>query len=192
MTPAARWPRPVRCTNPPWRAGSRTRTSRSRPQGHRAGSLDPRTPARPPDLSPDLSAADLAATATALTAQSVAQALRFLSGPPGEVVVAGGGARNPALMRALAAALADLPTPTPLRTFADLGWTDAGFTDATREAAAFAFLGYAHAQGWPNTLPHTTGARHAVIAGRWTPAPPAAAPRRPVPVNPALFPGDRP
>ncbi|MFT2719031.1 anhydro-N-acetylmuramic acid kinase [Deinococcus sp. A31D244] len=141
---------------------------------------------------PDLSAADLAATATALTARSVAQALRFLDGPPGEVVVAGGGARNPALMRALAAALADLPTPAPLRTFADLGWTDAGFTDATREAAAFAFLGYAHAQGWPNTLPHTTGARHAVIAGRWTPAPPAAAPRRPVPVNPALFPGDRP
>ncbi|GGS35598.1 anhydro-N-acetylmuramic acid kinase [Deinococcus knuensis] len=137
------------------------------------------------DAPAHLNPADLAATATALSARSVAQALRFLNSPPHEVVVAGGGARNPALMRALAAALAALPTPAPLRTFADLGWTDAGFTDATREAAAFAFLGYAHAQGWPNTLPHTTGARHAVTAGRWTPAPPS-------PTDPAPRTGDRP
>ncbi|WP_274540276.1 anhydro-N-acetylmuramic acid kinase [Deinococcus sp. UR1] len=115
---------------------------------------------------PPLSLPDLAATATALSARSVAAALRFLNAPPGEVVVAGGGARNPALMRALREAL-----PVPLRTFRDVGWEDRGFTDATREAAAFAFLGYAHAQGWPNTLPHTTGARHAALCGKWTPAP---------------------
>ncbi|MFD1733730.1 hypothetical protein ACFSC4_25010 [Deinococcus malanensis] len=56
--------------------------------------------------------------------------------------------------------------PVPLWTFEDLGWTAQGLTDTTREAAAFAFLGYARAQGWSNTLPHTTGARHAVSGGK--------------------------
>ncbi|WP_288434774.1 anhydro-N-acetylmuramic acid kinase [uncultured Deinococcus sp.] len=119
-----------------------------------------------------LSVPDLAATATRFTAQTVAAALRFVPGTPGELVVAGGGARNPVLMRELALAL----SPLPLRTFADLGWAARGFTDATREAAAFAFLGYAHAQGWANTLPQTTGARRAVSAGKLTAAPLPAPP----------------
>lgn len=121
---------------------------------------------------PGLSLPDLAATTTAFTARSIADAFRFLPQQPQEVIIAGGGARNPTLMRALAEAL----SPIPLRTFAELGWDDQGFTDSTREAAAFAFLGYARAQGWANTLPHTTGARHAVSAGKLTPAPPSAAP----------------
>ncbi len=119
-----------------------------------------------------LSVPDLAATATRFTAQTVAAALRFVPGTPDELVVAGGGARNPVLMRELALAL----SPLPLRTFADLGWAARGFTDATREAAAFAFLGYAHAQGWANTLPQTTGARRAVSAGKLTAAPLPAPP----------------
>ncbi len=119
-----------------------------------------------------LSVPDLAATATRFTAQTVTAALRFVPGTPGELVVAGGGARNPVLMRELALAL----SPLPLRTFADLGWAARGFTDATREAAAFAFLGYAHAQGWANTLPQTTGARRAVSAGKLTAAPLPAPP----------------
>jgi anhydro-N-acetylmuramic acid kinase len=123
-----------------------------------------------------LSVPDLAATATRFTALTVAAALRFVPGTPDEVVVAGGGARNPVLMRELARALA----PVPLRTFADLGWAARGLTDATREAAAFAFLGYARAQGWANTLPQTTGARRAVSAGKLTPAP-LLAPVSPLP-----------
>lgn len=116
---------------------------------------------------PGLSAPDLAATATALTAQTIADALRFLPDRVDEVVIAGGGAKNPVLMRELAAAL----SPIPLRTFAEVGWADAGFNETTREAAAFAFLGYCHAQGWANTLPQTTGAGHAVSGGKLTPAP---------------------
>ena len=116
-----------------------------------------------------LSVPDLAATATLLTARTVAQALRFLPRRPEEVVIAGGGARNPTLRALLAEELA----PVPLRTFADLGWDACGLTDATREAAAFAFLGYCRAQGWPNTLPQTTGARRAALAGKLLlPAPP--------------------
>ncbi|WP_221090960.1 anhydro-N-acetylmuramic acid kinase [Deinococcus aquaedulcis] len=120
----------------------------------------------------DLSLPDLAATATAFTARTVAQAYRRWVLPRGldEVVALGGGARNPVLMAALRAEL-----PVPLRTAAELGWTEHGFTDASREAAAFAFLGYARAQGWPGTLPHTTGAAHAVAAGKWIPASPTGA-----------------
>ncbi|MDK2011967.1 MULTISPECIES: anhydro-N-acetylmuramic acid kinase [unclassified Deinococcus] len=125
----------------------------------------PRLPAPAP-----LSTEDLAATATEFTARTVAAALRWLPDAPHEVIVAGGGTRNPALRAALTRTLA----PAPLLTFADLGWDAWGFTDATREAAAFAFLGYAHAQGWPSTLPHTTGAAHAARAGKWSPAPGAS------------------
>lgn len=116
---------------------------------------------------PGLSIPDLAATATALTAKTIADALRFLPDAADEVVIAGGGAKNPTLMRDLAAALA----PLPLKTFEEVGWDTAGFNETTREAAAFAFLGYCRAQGWPNTLPHTTGAHHAVSSGKLTPAP---------------------
>ncbi|GAA5512817.1 anhydro-N-acetylmuramic acid kinase [Deinococcus carri] len=124
----------------------------------------------------DLSVPDLAATAAAFTARTVADAYIRWIAPHGldEVVVAGGGARNPALLAALRAAL----SPVPVLTFAEVGWASQGFTDATREAAAFAFLGYAHAQGWANTLPHTTGARHAVSAGKYLLPPP-------LPENPA-------
>lgn len=125
------------------------------------------TLSRLPAPTPGLSLPDLAATAARLTARSIAGALRFLPAPPDEVVIAGGGARNPTLRRLLGEELGGLP----LRTFNDLGWDACGWADATREAAAFAFLGYAHAQGWPNTLAQTTGARRAVSGGKLTPAP---------------------
>ena len=122
-----------------------------------------RLPAQTPDLPlTDLPLTDLAATATRLTARSVAQALRFLPAAPDDLVIAGGGARNPVLRRMLQDELGAVP----LKTFADLGWDRCGWTDATREAAAFAFLGYCRAQGWANTLPRTTGARRAALAGK--------------------------
>ncbi|WP_281260156.1 anhydro-N-acetylmuramic acid kinase [Deinococcus planocerae] len=122
----------------------------------------------------DLSLPDLAATATAFTARTVADAYHRWVVPHGldEIVVAGGGARNPVLMAALRAAL----SPIPVLTFEEVGWAAHGFTDATREAAAFAFLGYARAQGWANVLPHITGARVAVSAGKVL-LPPSEEPR---------------
>ena len=116
---------------------------------------------------PNLSHPDLAATATVFTARTIADALRFLPAPADEVIVAGGGAKNPVLMRDLQRALDGIP----LRTFQEAGWHPHGFNETTREAAAFAFLGYAHAQGWANTLPQTTGARRAVRSGKLTPNP---------------------
>lgn len=107
----------------------------------------------------ELDARDIAATVTAFSVQTVADAYARFVVPRGldEVVVAGGGAYNPTFMAQLRAALA----PIPVLTFEQRGWNS-----SVREAAAFAILGYYAYQGWRNTLPHTTGARHAVIAGK--------------------------
>ena len=107
----------------------------------------------------ELNAQDIAATVTAFSALSIADAYARFVIPKGldEIVVAGGGAYNPLLMAQLRVALA----PIPVLTFEERGWNS-----AAREAAAFALLGYYAYQGWRNTLPNTTGARHAVIAGK--------------------------
>ncbi len=105
---------------------------------------------------------DLVATLTALTARSIAEAYRrFLPGPVAEVIVGGGGARNPALMTMLREALA----PVPVRTHEELGLN----SDA-KEAIAFAVLAYEAWHGRPGNLPAVTGARRPVILGQITPA----------------------
>ncbi len=102
---------------------------------------------------------DVLATATELTARSVADALRAAT--PAwttwrEVLVAGGGAANGALMDALVDSLA----PVKVRPVDELGIP----ADA-REAVAFAILAVYRMRGLPNTLPRVTGARRAVSAG---------------------------
>lgn len=100
---------------------------------------------------------DALATATALTARTIAQALvRESRVAPQRVLVAGGGARNPTLI----AMLRDALGATALET------TDAHDVPSTyREAIAFAVLAAYRMRGLANTLPRTTGARHAVSAG---------------------------
>jgi len=109
----------------------------------------------------ELGPRDIAASVTSFTAWTVADAYRRFVLPHGldEVIVAGGGAFNPVLM----SQFRELMAPVPVSTFEERGWNS-----AAREAAAFAVLGYYAYQGWPNTLPRTTGARHAVIAGKLT------------------------
>lgn len=102
---------------------------------------------------------DALATATELTARTVADGIRMHT-PAGvawrEVLVGGGGAKNGALMDALGRALAPaVVRPTD----------DAGVPAAAREAMAFALLALYRLRGLPNTLPRVTGARHAVSAG---------------------------
>ena len=109
----------------------------------------------------ELNPRDIVSTVTAFSVQTVAHAYRQFVLPHGldEIVVAGGGAYNPTFIGQLRAALA----PIPIVTFEERGWNS-----SAREAAAFAILGYYAYQGWRNTLPRTTGARHAVIAGKLT------------------------
>lgn len=115
----------------------------------------------------ELEPKDALATATEFTAASVEQAYRRHVLPRGleEVLLAGGGARNPALVAAIRARLEALGAK--VATFEERGWDS-----RDREALAFAVMAFEAWHGRVNTLPAATGARHAVIAGRISRPPP--------------------
>jgi anhydro-N-acetylmuramic acid kinase len=100
--------------------------------------------------------ADGAATLTALTAASVARIVPHLPHPPASWIVAGGGARNPTLMRMLAEWLA----PARVESAHAVGWS----IDSL-EAQAFAFLAVRSLRGLPLTFPGTTGAPRPLTGG---------------------------
>ena len=111
---------------------------------------------------PAAGAADIVATAVELTAASIADAFaRFVPEPVDEVLVSGGGAKNPVLMEQLARVLA----PRDVRPFAD-----AFFDGEAKEAVAFALLGYLFLERSPGNLPRVTGARGSRVLGKLTPA----------------------
>jgi anhydro-N-acetylmuramic acid kinase len=105
---------------------------------------------------------DLVATAVSFTARSIADAYRrFVTAPIADVVISGGGARNPALVAALTAALA----PLPVKIF------DSVFFDGdAKEAVAFAFLGRLFLDRRAGNLPAASGARGPRVLGKLTPA----------------------
>ncbi|HEY2824606.1 MAG TPA: anhydro-N-acetylmuramic acid kinase, partial [Gemmatimonadales bacterium] len=105
---------------------------------------------------------DCVATAVALTARSIAeQSTRWLPGPIGEMVMSGGGTRNPALV----AALTSLLPGVRLVSFDQLF-----FDGDAKEAVAFAYLGHLTLQGRAGNVPSATGARGPRVLGRITPA----------------------
>jgi anhydro-N-acetylmuramic acid kinase len=103
---------------------------------------------------------DLLATLVAFSAEAVARACRdFVSGEVERLIVGGGGARNPALMDALAARLG-VPVDA----------MDAhGVPAAAAEAMAFSLLGRNTLLGVPNQLPRTTGAAGPRVLGEVVP-----------------------
>jgi anhydro-N-acetylmuramic acid kinase len=110
----------------------------------------------------DASTEDVVATATSLTARSIADAYRrFMPEPVAEVLVSGGGAKNPALVAMLAREIA----PLPVREFAERF-----FDGEAKEAVAFALLAYLHVNGEPGNVPRATGARGTRVLGKVTPA----------------------
>jgi anhydro-N-acetylmuramic acid kinase len=105
---------------------------------------------------------DVVATAVELTARSIGDAYRrFVREPVREVLVSGGGARNPALFDAIARELA----PRAVRRFDEVY-----FDGEAKEAVAFAFLGWLHLNGRPGNVPAATGARGPRVLGKLTPA----------------------
>jgi anhydro-N-acetylmuramic acid kinase len=105
---------------------------------------------------------DIVATAVQLTADSVADSYsRFIAEPVKEVLVSGGGAKNPALFEAIQKSAA----PVKVRQFDDVF-----FDGEAKEAVAFALLGYLHVTNRPGNVPSATGARGARVLGKRTPA----------------------
>ena len=111
---------------------------------------------------PGVTVEDLVATLTALTARTVADALREVD----EVILSGGGTKNPVLVQMLRGEL-----PGARVVVSD----DAGFPSDAKEALAFAVLGFLTVNGQAGALPSCTGARHgsvlgAIVPGRTLPA----------------------
>lgn len=103
-----------------------------------------------------LGPADGAATLVAFCAVCVAAAARHFPEPPVQWLVAGGGRRNPAMMRALSSALTE-----PVRPVEVAGWNG----DAL-EAQAFGVLAARVWAGLPLTFPGTTGAPYPLRGGQ--------------------------
>lgn len=106
---------------------------------------------------------DIVATATALTARSIADAVRrFVVHRPhtyGEFVVSGGGAKNPILLAMLANELR--PLGLRLRSSDEFG-----LPSEAKEAAAFALLAYQTWNRQPSNVPSATGARRPALLGK--------------------------
>jgi anhydro-N-acetylmuramic acid kinase len=101
-------------------------------------------------------AEDVQATLVALTARTIADAIRGYALDADEILVCGGGANNATLMQALAAEL----KPRKVRTTAD-----EGVAVEHVEALAFAWLAREALAGRPGNLPGVTGARGPRVLG---------------------------
>jgi anhydro-N-acetylmuramic acid kinase len=99
---------------------------------------------------------NLIATATALTAATIARAL---CGVDGDLIVSGGGVHNPQLIGQIAAFLPQIEIATS---------ADYGIDPDAKEAIAFAVLAYETWHGRPSNLPSATGARRNVVLGSIT------------------------
>jgi anhydro-N-acetylmuramic acid kinase len=106
---------------------------------------------------------DVVATATALTAQSIANALRRFVLPKSksyrELIVSGGGAKNPTLMNMMRGELAALKIE--LRSSDEFG-----VPAQAKEAVAFAVLAHETWHRRPSNIPSATGARRPAILGK--------------------------
>lgn len=108
---------------------------------------------------------DVVATATALTARSIADAVRrFVIGMSRsssfrEMIVSGGGAKNRTLMQMLQREI--VPLDIALR-FAD----EFGLPAAAKEAVAFAVLAYQTWHRRPSNVPSATGAQQPAVLGK--------------------------
>src|SRR5881296_1910599 len=106
---------------------------------------------------------DAVATATALTVEAIGRGIERWTPARAsdELVISGGGARNPRLVELLAARVA----PRPVVRFETLF-----FDGEAKEALVFAFLGFLTVLGEPGNLPAATGARGPRVLGHITPA----------------------
>ena len=111
---------------------------------------------------------DMVATATAFTAETIADAYRRFVFPKLtaaeraalQIILGGGGAKNPTLRDMLARRIG-------MGTL--LTHEDFGIANAAKEALAFAILAHETLLGRPGNVPSATGARRAVVLGKIVP-----------------------
>ncbi len=106
---------------------------------------------------------DIVASVTAFTAECIGKHLSDLVVPEyglDELIIGGGGAYNPTLMRMIR----ERVDPVPVVTHEAYG-----ISSDAKEAIAFAILGYLGIHGIPANLPSATGAHHQVLLGAITP-----------------------
>ena len=99
---------------------------------------------------------DGAATLTAFSAEAVAHAIRQFDDTPDQLIVCGGGRRNPQLMAELKSRV-----PCTVRSAEAVGWLGDSI-----EAQAFAYLAVRTMRGLPISWPGTTNAQVAMTGGR--------------------------
>ncbi len=106
---------------------------------------------------------DLVATATALTVQSIVEAIREVGRSQrksfAEVVASGGGTRNATIMRWLGEALLSIGVRVRRS-------DEFGIPSEAKEAVAFALLAYETWHRRPSNVPSATGAKRPVILGK--------------------------
>lgn len=107
---------------------------------------------------PRLRNEDVVATVTALTAETVASEVRRQA--VDSLVVSGGGCANPTLMTMLRVRLPKVSVRPS---------TEFGAPTDTKEAIAFALIGWHTAHGLPSIVPSCTGAREARVLGAIVP-----------------------
>lgn len=118
-------------------------------------------------LAEGLPASDLVATVTALTATSIAASIdRFVAPrmPLDELIVSGGGVKNPEIMRRLAAQLPDAKVVPS---------NELGVDSDAKEAMAFAILAHETWYRRAASLPSATGASGPAVLGKVAYPPPA-------------------
>lgn len=104
-----------------------------------------------------LSLEDGAATATAFVTEAIAASIRnFIPLTPKKIIVCGGGAKNPTILRFLRQRIKEAPVCTA---------EECGFNSMGIEAQAFAYLAVRRLQQMPTSYPFTTGAVQEVIGG---------------------------
>ena len=104
---------------------------------------------------------DIVATATALTARSIADAYRrFMPEPVTEVLASGGGSKNKFLLESIR----ELVAPMQVRVFDEVF-----FDGEAKEAVAFALLAKLFVDGRAGNVPTATGAKGPRILGKLTP-----------------------
>jgi anhydro-N-acetylmuramic acid kinase len=103
---------------------------------------------------------DLVATATVLTAATIALGVQHSVNGPADLIASGGGTHNPQIMAHLAGFLPGIDISTS---------TDHGINADAKEAIAFAVLAHETWRRKASNLPSATGAKRAVVLGSITP-----------------------